>query len=61
MTPQGKAERGTVRINAILPVEMYERLRRVAYEDRRAQTAIMRDALERYLADRNRKRKGGTR
>jgi len=51
---------GTVRINAILPAAMYERLRRAAFEERRPQTAIMRDALERYLAAWSRKR-GGTR
>jgi predicted DNA-binding protein len=51
----GKPERYDVRTNIILPTELYERLRRAAFDERRSQTAIVRDALKRYLDARDRK------
>jgi predicted DNA-binding protein len=50
MSQREKGEGEIVQIKAILPVEMYEKLRKAAFDEDRTQTAIMRDAIGHYLA-----------
>lgn len=46
-------------INIPVDPELHERLRVAAYEDRRRQTEIVREALEQWLARRETERRGG--